>query len=68
MDEKLYKEIILCFLFPTMANQYDFDCIFHQDNDPKHNSKLCKSVLKDNNINWVKNYKFNKRVSNYTLF
>ena len=25
----------------------------HQDNDPKHNSKICQAALENLDINWV---------------
>ena len=53
MDSNLYKEILGSFLFPFIATKYDFNCILHQDGDPKHNSQLCTSYLLDNNVNWV---------------
>ena len=53
MDENLYKELIHDYLFPMMANFYEFNCVVHQDNDPKHNSKLCKEVFSKNNIKRV---------------
>jgi hypothetical protein len=55
MNAKLYKEILGDFLIPFMASKYDFNCILHQDGDPKHTSKMCKDYLDRNQINWVKN-------------
>ena len=37
-----------------MAAKYNFACILHQDNDTQHLSGLCKAILIENNINWVK--------------
>lgn len=53
MDGPLYRDILAFDFFPFMAAKFDFDCILHQDNDSKHGSKLCKAILKDNNIKWV---------------
>jgi hypothetical protein len=53
MDASLYRDILVFDFFPFMAAKFDFDCILHQDNDGKHTSKLCKSILNDNNIKWV---------------
>ena len=53
MDEQLYEELIYEYLFPMMAHLYEFNCVVHQDNDPTHNSKLCRDVFKKNNIKRV---------------
>ena len=46
MDAKLYNEIPNSFLFPYCAANFDInDIVLHQDNDPKHTSKLCKGTL-----------------------
>jgi transposase len=55
MDAVLYKEILLDYLFPFIGGNYGFHrAILHQDNDPKHTSKLCKGVLNRYGINWIK--------------
>ena len=54
MDSNLYKEIIEDIFVPFAAEKYDFNCNIHQDNDPKHSSRLCSDALKFHNINWVK--------------
>ena len=36
-----------------MAAKYNFVCVLHQNNDSKHLG-LCKAILMENNINWVK--------------
>ncbi|CAF0894361.1 unnamed protein product [Brachionus calyciflorus] len=36
------------------AAKYDLEFKLHQDNDPKHNSFLCRSFLNLNNIDWIK--------------
>ena len=53
MDEQLYEELIYEYLFPMMAHLYEVICVVHQDNDPTHNSKLCRDVFKKNNIKRV---------------
>jgi hypothetical protein len=54
LDQHLYKDIINEYLFPFVAEKYNYKVTLHQDNDPKHNSKLCKETLVNNNIKWVK--------------
>ena len=54
MDKYLYREILVFKLFTFMAAKYNFACVLHLDNDAKHLSGLCKAILMDNNINWVK--------------
>ena len=53
MNAELYKEIIIEFLFPFMADKYNFLCKIYQDNGPKHNSILCRTFFDESNINWV---------------
>ena len=53
MDSNLYHEILVFDFFPFMAAHFDFDCVLHQDNDAKHGSKLCRDILKNNQIKWV---------------
>ena len=54
MDKFLYQDIILRNFYPFMAAKYDLNCILHQDNDPKHLSKVCTDALAENGIKWVK--------------
>ncbi|CAF1076286.1 unnamed protein product [Brachionus calyciflorus] len=54
MDSFLYRDILSEFLIPFGAHKYLMNFILHQDNDPKHASKLCTSFLEINNIRWVK--------------
>ena len=65
MDAKLYREILGDYLFPFMAAKFNFDCVLHQDNDPKHTSRLIRTFLDVNEINWVSFILFKK---NKTLF
>jgi hypothetical protein len=53
MSSELYQEIVLESFFPFMAAAYNFDCTLHQDNDPKHKSKLLRNLFIENNIDWV---------------
>ena len=54
MDANLYSIIIKKFVLPFAAAEYDFDCTIHQDNDPKHNSLLCRNLLERFNIEWIR--------------
>ena len=55
MDATLYNEILNSFLFPYCAANFDInDIVLHQDNDPKHTSKLCKGTLDRLGIKWIK--------------
>ena len=56
MDAQIYRDIISFYLFPFMGEKYDFMCTLHQDNDPKHTSKLIKANLNRNGIKWVDNF------------
>jgi hypothetical protein len=54
MTSELYREIFFDAFFPFMAAAYNFDCTLHQDNDPKHKSKLLRDLFSENDIDWVK--------------
>jgi transposase len=54
MDALLYREIMADYLLPFMAQKYNMDCYLHQDNDPKHTSKICKKFIIENGIKWIK--------------
>ena len=49
----MYKKIIEDVMFPFVAEKYNYEIQLHQDNDSKHNSKLCNASLKNLGINWV---------------
>jgi hypothetical protein len=51
MNKEGYKAIILDKLVPFFANNPRLKLI--QDNDPKHNSNLCKEALREHQITWV---------------
>jgi hypothetical protein len=54
MTSELYQEIFFDAFFPFMAAAFNFDCTLHQDNDPKHKSKLLRDLFFENDIDWVK--------------
>jgi hypothetical protein len=56
MTSELYQEIVLESFFPFMAAAYNFECTLHQDNDPKHKSKLLRDLFSENEIDWVKTF------------
>ena len=58
MDGELYLEILYDFLIPSLAKYYVFECNLHQDNDPKHNSLICRSVYTNNGISCVIQHRF----------
>ena len=53
MTSELYQEIVLDGFFPFMAAAFNFDCTLHQDNDPKHKSKLLRDLFIENDVDWV---------------
>ena len=53
MNSDIYSSILLRFLVPFMADKGGKILYLHQDNDPKHNSLKCRSILEEFNINWV---------------
>ena len=55
MDSKIYTEIIYEFLLPHVAEKGIL--YLHQDNDPKHTSKLCQKALENIDLIWVKSKK-----------
>ena len=55
MDSDLYNSIICEYLIPFAVSVYGIRNFYlHQDNDPKHSSKLCSELLRKNSICWVK--------------
>ncbi|RNA07248.1 Transposable element Tcb1 transposase [Brachionus plicatilis] len=54
LDSILYREILAQYLSPFGAINYDFWFKLHQDNDPKHRSKIYTNFLEKNNVYWVK--------------
>ena len=59
LNKELYKVIIEEYLFPYTVDNFDDNHFIHQDNDPKHSSKLCKTCFEDLNLNWVNTLKIN---------
>lgn len=53
MNSQIYKSIIYEFLVPYWANNCRIISRLHQDNDPKHSSKICLEALEMFGINWV---------------
>ena len=47
MNRFVYGEIVLRYLFPFVNEKYKNNCLIHQDNDTKHNSKYCQSLYRD---------------------
>jgi transposase len=41
-------------LYPFVTNTFDGQSLLHQDNDPKHSSKLCIDALEDARITWAR--------------
>jgi transposase len=54
LDSTLYSSIINEHLYPFVTNSFNGQCVLHQDNDPKHSSKLCINAFKDAKITWEK--------------
>ena len=54
MDKYLFRDILVFEIIPFMSAKYNFDCILHQDNDAEHLSGICKKILLENDIRWVK--------------
>lgn len=53
MNSVLYRDILAEYLIPFAFENFDFDFMLHQDNDPKHTSSICNDFLKKNQIIWV---------------
>ena len=41
-------------MYPFVTNSFNGQAVLHQDNDPKHSSKLCVNALEDAKIIWAK--------------
>jgi len=55
MNCVLYLEILADFLLPFMAKNFNvIDGVTHQDNDPKHTSRLYTNFLENSGINCIK--------------
>ena len=50
MDIEFYVEILAYYLIPNARELYGKNWILHQDNDPKHTSRLCAFFLEQNEI------------------
>jgi len=53
MTQEVYLEILACHLLPFGLNRFGTDWFLHQDNDPKHTSRLCAFFLEQNEIKWA---------------
>jgi len=49
----MYAEIIRSVIFPFSIEKYGSKMSLHQDNDPKHSSKLCVRTMDAYKISWV---------------
>lgn len=47
-------------MHPFLSVNYPNSGRLHQDNDAKHNSKLCKKAMYELGINWVSSISINK--------
>jgi hypothetical protein len=54
MDSEYYKQIIENVMMPSKSLHFD-QMYLHQDDDPKHTSKLCVEALNNVKIKWVNN-------------
>ncbi len=55
MDSILYNEILTDYFIPFASRAYGIKNFnLHQDNDPKHSSKICTNFLERNQIKWIK--------------
>ena len=50
----MYTEIINKVMTPFVRKTFNENVQLHQDNDPKHNSKLCQEFYSRNQINWIR--------------
>jgi hypothetical protein len=53
-----YQEILIRHLWPFIIQRYQGRCYVHQDNDPKHTSRLCMSTCFRYGINLVSELNF----------
>ena len=53
MDSEFYREVIYDYLFPFVAEKFNYKAKLHQDNDPKHKSAICTNALENLGIKWV---------------
>jgi hypothetical protein len=57
MDGKFYSKILFHNFFRFFCANRNIRKL-HQDNDPKHKSKVCMKTLSDLNIKWANIYFF----------
>jgi hypothetical protein len=53
MNQNGYNEILLRYLYPFILDRYNGRAYVHQDNDPKHRSRLCINTCFRYGINIV---------------
>ncbi|RNA21666.1 Transposable element Tcb2 transposase [Brachionus plicatilis] len=58
LNQHSYKYILEYYLLPFVRTKFSREeldrCFLIQDNDPKHNSNLCSSFLRENGIRWLR--------------
>ena len=52
ITQEVYLEILASHLLPFGLNRFGTDWFLHQDNDPKHTSRLCAFFLEQNEIKY----------------
>ncbi len=70
LDSEIYADIIRSVIFPFTIEKYNGEMFLHQDNDPKHSSKLCVKKMNELKINWVSCFTKNELSDgfNYNFF
>jgi hypothetical protein len=58
MDANVFVEIASNYLIPKANEMYGRNWFLHQDNDPKHTSRLVVNFLQYNNVRWVNKTEF----------
>ena len=57
LNQRSYLQIIIDTLLPWAIGRFGADWILHQDNDPKHTSRLCREFLIFERVLWVRSLK-----------
>ena len=53
MTSEVYLELLADHCVPFGLNRFGNDWFLHQDNDPKHTSRICTDFLHLHRIKWV---------------